>query len=106
VVESSAPASARVPRLVVLADLIEQASLDGRPFAELIEELDVETARRERSEPRRASATTEPLARWRRVVEQVRLDEHRGHMRSVTGLAREARRLMVQLERVSSSTAN
>jgi hypothetical protein len=104
-----------------LAEALEQASRDGLPVARLLDELDTATDRlgaactaghatighhdleHRHVEHRHVEHQIEHrhiehdhIERWRRVVVSVRHDVETGRVRSVTGIAREARRLALQ----------
>jgi hypothetical protein len=85
--------------LVVLADAVEQASRDGLPLAGLLDDLDEATDHACLRLPAGATRVEqEQIERWRSVVTSVRHDVESGRVRSVSGIAREARRLAMRLE--------
>lgn len=85
--------------LVSVAEEVERESRLGHVLDELLERLDGETERARLEASGGSSGVAPPwIQRWQRVVESVRRDVESGRVRSVTGLAREARRLELQLE--------
>jgi len=98
-VEARGSLGAELERLVTLAEGVEHASCAGVPLLPLLDGLDEQTDRSWRRIVA-GQQTVDPgcVERWRGVVASVRRDVERGGVRSVTGIAREARRLALQLE--------
>lgn len=94
--------------LVTLAEAVEQASREGGLVAQLLDDLDEATDQGCRQSVGGSSTIApEHLVRWRRVVASVRRDVESGRVRSVSGIAREARRYAVlagQHDRVAVPT--
>jgi hypothetical protein len=85
-----------LPLLVALAEAIEQGSREGHPVVWLLDDLEEATDRTCR---RLAPADADDIDRWRRVMTSVRRAVETGRVRSVSGIAREARRLAARVER-------
>jgi len=96
--DSQVPNRTDVDAFIALAERIEHESRDGASVGPMLAELDHLLASFDRQAVIPATELPDPASRMQNVVDQLRRSVASGHVRSISGLTRESRRFVRQLE--------